>query len=513
MNEQTDFNVDAYIDLIYRQRKSISCAFAIGLTLTLIAVVLLPRRYESSALIAASPAQVASQISTRTAIDFETRIKTLKHKVLSGLSLSRIIQVYGLYSREIRVGVSRDDLANDMRKRISVNVTADDDWNKSRGGTVMITFEHSDPLMVQRVTQRLADMFIQQDWIAENDQARVAAKFFDDQLARSKIELDAKTDEIELFKSKYQGSLPDDLEVNLRTQASMQAELEHSNESRNLLEDRQMQLGRALAGSIQQSVTIRSPTGQSTWSSPQAALAALETQLTVLRATYSEVYPDVVQLNAEIDALKKRFGDMNRAAGPSLAATPLDAELTKQQDAVVAETTRLNARVKQVQEKIHNYQTRIEETPIHEQQLSVLTRDYSVLTAQYQDLLQKKLGSQMYRSLVARHEGECLQVIEPATLPKGPGSPRTVAILAAGLVLSVVAALTVGFGLSVLNSSIKSVEDLRKCNLQIAATIPTISEIEGFHDKLLNTARALSVSFGWLFVGVGILWLYSKVAS
>jgi uncharacterized protein involved in exopolysaccharide biosynthesis len=411
------------------------------------------------------------------------------------------------------MGVSDEDLANYMRKRIVLGVTADDDYNKSHGGTVSITFQHSDPLTVQRVTQKLADLFVQQDWAEEEERAATAVKFFADQLGHSEVELNAKTNEIKAFKSKYQGSLPEDLEVNLRAQANLQAELEQSSESHSILEERQMQLGRSLAGSMQQGVTIRSPSGQMTWSSPQAALTALETQLTVLRATYSDEYPDVVQLKAEIEALKKRFGDMKDQASLPLTVTPLNAELAKQRDAISVESARLDARLNEVQKQISDYQQRIEATPIHEQRLSELTRDDSVLTAQYQDLLQKELAAQIYQNLVGRHEGECLQVIEPAVRPRGAGWPRGATILAVGLMLSVIAALAVGFGLSILDNSIKSVEDLRKCNLQMAVTIPMIDEIEGSRYRFLNNARTLTVSCSCLAVGLGMLWLYSRVVS
>jgi len=368
-------------------------------------------------------------------------------------------------------------------------------------------------LTVQRVTQKLADLFVQQDWAEEEERAATAVKFFADQLGHSEVELNAKTNEIKAFKSKYQGSLPEDLEVNLRAQANLQAELEQSSESHSILEERQMQLGRSLAGSMQQGVTIRSPSGQMTWSSPQAALTALETQLTVLRATYSDEYPDVVQLKAEIEALKKRFGDMKDQASLPLTVTPLNAELAKQRDAISVESARLDARLNEVQKQISDYQQRIEATPIHEQRLSELTRDDSVLTAQYQDLLQKELAAQIYQNLVGRHEGECLQVIEPAVRPRGAGWPRGATILAVGLMLSVIAALAVGFGLSILDNSIKSVEDLRKCNLQMAVTIPMIDEIEGSRYRFLNNARTLTVSCSCLAVGLGMLWLYSRVVS
>jgi len=250
-----------------------------------------------------------------------------------------------------------------------------------------------------------------------------------------------------------------------------------------------------------------------TWSSPQAALTALETQLTVLRATYSDEYPDVVQLKAEIEALKKRFGDMKDQASLPLTVTPLNAELANQRDAISVESARLDARLNEVQKQISDYQQRIEATPIHEQRLSELTRDDSVLTAQYQDLLQKELAAQIYQNLVGRHEGECLQVIEPAVRPRGAGWPRGATILAVGLMLSVIAALAVGFGLSILDNSIKSVEDLRKCNLQMAVTIPMIDEIEGSRYRFLNNARTLTVSCSCLAVGLGMLWLYSRVVS
>jgi protein tyrosine kinase modulator len=517
MMQGTLFSLNPYLDVIYRHRKVALCSAIVGLTLTCFAAVLLPRTYESLVVIAVRPSQLPSQIVSgpSAGIDFKSRALRLQQEVLNTTSLASVIEHYRLYPwRRVR-GQGLRQTAAEMRTQVDVNLAAEDEWNRARWGSLRISFAYPNPVVAQQVTAALAQLFIERDLNEQKEQARAATAFLDDQLVKSQAKLDAKTREIKAFKDQFQGSLPEDLDVNLKTLATLQGDLAQATASQSSLEERQMDLDRSLAGAQQRSVTIPSATGQATWPNPQAALAALETQLTVLKAQYSDQYPDVVQLRAEIAALKKTFGETSaQRGGQSGSPSALDQELRRQRDVMAGEDGRLRAQIGELRHKISDYEERIRLIPVHEQQLSNLSRDYTVLTSNYQDLLQKKLGARMYQSLVESGEaGDSLQVTEAASFSGRPSFPRTSTVLLAGGFLSVLVALGLPFVLFLTDSSLKDLEDFEQYGIPIVATIPSIDVPDTGREHApdeWSLGQAVAICSICIILGTGALWVYSS---
>ena len=71
-----------------------------------------------------------------------------------------------------------------------------------------------------------------------------------------------------------------------------------------------------------------------------------------------------------------------------------------------------------IQEQIKVVQSRLNMTPVREQQLAEITRSYENSKEQYQSLLQKKLQSELASNLEKRQQGEQFRILDPASLPE-----------------------------------------------------------------------------------------------
>jgi len=89
--------------------------------------------------------------------------------------------------------------------------------------------------------------------------------------------------------------------------------------------------------------------------------------------------------------------------------------------------------------KINEYQARLNQTPVREQQVADLSRDYEQSKANYESLLAKKNQSELATNLEKRQETEHFRILDPPSLPTKPYSPNRFKLacigLAAGLVL------------------------------------------------------------------------------
>ena len=100
--------------------------------------------------------------------------------------------------------------------------------------------------------------------------------------------------------------------------------------------------------------------------------------------------------------------------------------------------------VAELKTKVVDYQARLNQEPVREQQLSDLTRGYEQSKANYDELLKKKNESAMATSMELLQQGERFRIIDAPSLPIKPDFPNRLKFcgigLGVGLALGVVVA-------------------------------------------------------------------------
>jgi uncharacterized protein involved in exopolysaccharide biosynthesis len=151
------------------------------------------------------------------------------------------------------------------------------------------------------------------------------------------------------------------------------------------------------------------------------------------------------------------------------------AQYRERYNSAVLEAKRLKDEEKKLKEQIDLYQRRIEDTPKREQEMLVVTRDYDLLKANYQSLLDKKIQSQMAESLERKQQGEQFKVLDPARLPEKPVKPDRNKILLVGTFIGLVSGLGLAWLRESMDQSFYSVADLEDyLKLSVLAEIPDL---------------------------------------
>jgi protein tyrosine kinase modulator len=128
--------------------------------------------------------------------------------------------------------------------------------------------------------------------------------------------------------------------------------------------------------------------------------------------------------------------------------------------------------IQQVQKQIEDYQARLNTTPVREQQIAELTRDYEQSRRSYELLLAKRDQSEMATNLEKRQEGQQFRVLDPPNLPQKPYSPDRLKLSLIGLVVGIVLGFGSAAGAEMADDRIYSKEDLQKI-----VTAPVLTEI------------------------------------
>ncbi|MDP2689179.1 MAG: GNVR domain-containing protein, partial [Deltaproteobacteria bacterium] len=379
--------------------------------------------------------------------------------------------LFSLLGKSQDKGISKEAVVESTARNISINVIGD----RKAGDAFSITYTGTDPRTAMEITNALASLFIEKNLKAREQYAEGTSYFLAAELDSAKKELEKQERAIRNFKERYMGSLPQQLDANLRTLDRLEHERDAVNTELRNAEDKKVlletQLGQAVPGA---------PGGQIT---PLAQeLASLQQELAGLLAQYKESYPDIVSTRQRIREIKEMLAKSSRPEG---GGTDQDVEFSPEQSrpdiynsmvTVRSQIASLKQRLADIKSQTAMYERRVEETPANEQKLADLSRDYDISLSNYQSLLEKKLNARLSENLEKRQKGERFLVLDSANLPERPFKPNKLTVTAMGTMAGTGLAAAIIFLLEFLNPVFRKPEEIEeRLNLPILTSIPRFS--------------------------------------
>jgi len=129
--------------------------------------------------------------------------------------------------------------------------------------------------------------------------------------------------------------------------------------------------------------------------------------------------------------------------------------------------------------KINDYQARLNQEPVREQQFADLTRNYEQSKADYAELLKKKNSSQMATSMELLQQGEHFQMIDPPSLPLKPDFPNRLKFCGIGLGIGIALGGLAAGGTEYLDDRLYNEKALKALlPVTVISEIPAISTLE-----------------------------------
>ncbi len=206
-------------------------------------------------------------------------------------------------------------------------------------------------------------------------------------------------------------------------------------------------------------------------------LDQLKAQLADLTSHYTEKHPDVRKTKEQIARIEKTrervIADMNNPCDTTpLRLRPLlrhsirkrapMLEMESQLKANRLEIANREAEIKDEQNKINQYQARLNMAPVMEQQFADITRDYDQSKTDYEALLAKKNQSEMSTDLEKTQQGEHFRMLDPPNLPVRPYKPNRLMLCGAGLAVGLVLGGGLVFGQEKLSGKVYSEREIKK---------------------------------------------------
>ncbi|PYO17158.1 MAG: hypothetical protein DMD88_21280, partial [Candidatus Rokuibacteriota bacterium] len=321
-----------------------------------------------------------------------------------------------------------------------------------------LSYRGRDPERVAAVANTLASFYVEENSKLRERQASQTTRFLKDQLAEARKRLDAQEARVRDFRARHAGELPQQMGVNLATLERLQAQL-HLNSANQL---------RARDQRVRQQGESDAAGAAGAADTATAKLARRKRELLDLRTRFSDKYPDVIRVKAEIAALERELAGTNPDEDPAAA----EAGLSEPE----AELNALKAEEQRLRRDISTYQRRVENSPQREQEFQELSRGFETAKESYASLVKRYEDAQMAENMEQSRQGEQFRILDSAIPAKQPLAPNRVRLLLVGVLLSLGAAAAAAVLAERLDTSFHTFDDLRSfTKVPVLARIPHVA--------------------------------------
>ncbi len=473
-----------YWGMLVRRKWVVIASILAGVVIGAVLCVVLPKSYRSSTMILIENQKIPDEyVKGIGAGHIEERLMMIQQQVMSRALLSQILEEYKLYEGVVK-REGHEAAIERLRKSVVVDMVSTAGPKRKSIEAVNISFADEDPLTAMKVTAKLGSLFIDENLKDREQLVTGVSVFLEQEVQEAKKALEAKEQVISEYKTKYVGLLPEQMNANLRVLDRMQIELNATNDA---LHGQTERLGsvensiREYQASMAARMEVDDPKFLPRNVDPLVTrLNELERRLTTLRAEWKETYPDIVDTKQEIESVKAQLAEKGEGQAGSkndqiaMTQDTYLRELIRQRNDLATETSSLKARRLRMMESIKETERRVEQTPVREQELMTLVRDYENMQKNYQTLLDKRLNAHVAVNLEKRQKGEQFRILDPANLPEKLDSPNRILIMVLGLLAGGTLGVGGALGMELLNPTFRRREEVEQFlpGARVLATVP-----------------------------------------
>ena len=394
--------------ILWQRRWWIIVSAVIGIMASVIAVLVIPPTYRSSAILLVESSQLPKDVLNLSNEDLiERRLASILQQITARPELIELIERHGLYSDE-RQANSLSSVLEDMRAAISLAPTSSS-LSNARGESTAIafelSFEYDEPVASQAVAQDLMDRVLSLEARGNSEQAENTVQFLNDQAMSLQTQMGELQSQIAGINAANGSVLAGNMNFFGGGTGSYDvqiASLQRDNQS--LLQQRELAL----------SSDNRDPN-----------VLAAEQRLAAARAVYAETHPDVI-------FAKQQLNEARELASTNVTRIPVDA-IDKQIAFNSEQISALRSAKSQEEARISSQVNAQARAPLVRQQLEELQGRLSLLNTQYERVQEQLMSARAGVRAEDERMGERLSVVDSPVIPEEPSWPDRLLLAAIGV--------------------------------------------------------------------------------
>lgn len=449
----------------------------------------MPDRYMSRARLYIDTETILGPLMKGLAVapDFNRQVEMMRRTLLSIPNLEDLIRMTDL-DHTVHSDLERLRLIEGLSRDIKI---------KTEGASLFeISYAHQDARLTQRVVDSIVQIFVEQNVGHSQQDVEEARDFIDRQIE----DYEAKLRQAEIDVAKFRKEHADELggvDRNQRSLEQREAELRRLNAEIESATWRRDQL-KLQMGSTPQTVRAAEQGPSAGLTAVQLRIEALVQELQAKLTVYTDRHPEVIALRSMVEAAQQQL------AVEQTRAQVVGGSVTNPQYAVLAEELKLaeasiqdlKRRLSLAENEIGVLSTTVASAPEVEADLTRLTRDYNVLLAQYEQLIQRRESAHIARDLDSGISRIEYRIIDPPVVPLHPIGPPRALFLAAILAVGFGSGIAFAIGRQLMSGSFLTVDQLKA-----AFDLPVLGGVS----EAIRPTQPAGVMAGWGGVASGSL--------
>lgn len=415
------------LPLVLWQRKwLVIVPLILGALISLATALLLPKKYESAAVLLVQAPALPREIVGQTVDQVVAqRIESIRQQIINRPALIALIDRNELYTDE-RDNTPLSEIVETMREAITLEpqtISLSQSSAEDETIAVRLAYVYNDPVKAQAVAQQLMERVVEVDSTNNAEQLTQAVQFLTEQQQDLQRKIETAEGEVAAFNSQYgsviaSGSLAPigggaaafDFQI-----SALQREISD-------LEAQKRTLATA---------ETRDP-----------AVVQAEGALIAARGIYSESHPDVVRAKARLEQAKQ-FAQQNVARVP---AEEIDTRIRLARGQIA----QLEAAKSNETSQTAAVMSKRAAAPAIQQQAAQLQQRVQTLYKQFEETSNRLLSARANARAGEEQLGERLMVVDPPVVPDSPNSPNRPLIVAIGTAAGLALGLLLGLAAELL---------------------------------------------------------------
>lgn len=456
-----------------------------------IAAFTLPPVYRSSSTILIEDQEVPRDFVNTTVTSFaDQRLQTINQRIMGTTRLLEIINKFGLYP-ELKNKWTTEEIIAKLRKDIKLNTISadviDPRSGQPRPATIAfsLSYEGKNPLVVQRVANDLASLYLEENLTVRTRQSEGTTKFMEDEMKAVQQQLIEIDGQVAAYKQRNINALPELAQVNMQSLDAAEREITALTFQLRTLKERESNIESQLA-----------TTSSDAASQDKARLSELRVRLGELKSRLTDEHPDVIKTRSELAELIKQLRTSGQDSTDSKPDNPAYIALASQLAGIKSEINSTRQQIDSNKKKMDGFRQRIAATPGVEEGYKNIMLQRNNLQLKHEDLSKKFMEAKVSSGLEKEQKGERFTLIDAAQLPEKPIKPNIPAILLIGLVFGIGCGGGLAAFIEQSDQTVRSPDTLaRATSFPVLASIP---EIITWQETIMIRTHRKKAALGFL---------------
>lgn len=472
MDQQANEFQKYYKMLVKRRYLFISSALLI-MSVVVWGSFFLPKQYEAKSTVFIERSVIKDMVKGITITpSVEDKIRVLRYAMLSRESIVNVLKRLDLDAatkneREL------EEMINRFQKGTDITIRGND--------LFIVTFKDKDPRRAMEYVNALVRGYVESNVSSKREEAYGANRFITEQVKLYKDKVDKAEEAIIAYRQSKGVYMSVDDRALINEIKAYQAEIDAMRIRRNELVATRNSIKQQLRG--EEPFTVAVLNTKKSGGSHNAQISMRENRIKQLLSSYTENYPEIIKLKAEIEALKAEpkaadTSDYSVPESEMSTLNPIHQDLKQRLFQSEAELGAIDAKLKQLGAVIARKEGELRNIPAEKMKLAELEKERDSHRVIYEQLLARQGQSEVSKQMEVEDKATTFRIVDPAVVPTKPVSPNRVRLILLGILAGIAGGAGIIFLRETLDSSVKESSTLKQLGLDVIAVIPRIFNAE-----------------------------------